>query len=353
MNPVRMFCVVLAFVATSLWAQKPPGSPAPAPYRPAARHATLTFTVEVTDKAGHPVSGLQQGDFTLLDNKSPSPIEGFVAHTPGLSSPESTVIVFDMVNMGFGGDSIARTQIMNLLRNPASRLVYPVSLLLLTDAGVKPLGKAADNPQTILAALNTEEGQLRNIGRSAGFWGAAEREETAINALDLLARAMARMPGRKLLIWIGPGWPIFDNPRVTYTDSQLHQIFAETVALSNEMTQARVTLYDVDPLGSWDAGSFRTFLWQSFTKPVQRWDKAQSGNLALQVLAVQSGGLVLNSSNDVAGEVNTCAQDGAAWYTITFAPQTSEKPDTWRSVEVRVNQPGLIVRTRPGYYAEP
>jgi VWFA-related protein len=349
MNPARKLCVVLAFAATSLWAQKPPVSLAPAALHPAA----LTFNVEVTDKAGHPVSGLQQSDFTLLDDKSPSPIEAFVAHTPGPSSPESTVIVFDTVNMGFGGDSVARTQVIDLLRKPDSRLVYPVSLLLITDTGLQQLGKTSDDPKTLLAALNSQQGQLRDIGRSAGFWGAAEREETAVNSLSLLARTMVRMPGRKLVIWLGPGWPIFDNPAITYTDSQLHSIFAEVVALSDQLMQAQATLYDVDPLGSWDAGSFRTFVWQSFTKPLQRWDRSLPANLALQVLATQSGGLVLNSSNDVAGEVSTCARDGAAWYTITFAPQPSEKPDTWHPVEVKLDKPGLTVRTRPGYYTQP
>ncbi|HTV82396.1 MAG TPA: VWA domain-containing protein [Acidobacteriaceae bacterium] len=353
MNAARKLGMVLVFAATSLWAQKPPASPAPPPSRAATPPAALTFTIEVTDKAGHRIPGLQQSDFTLLDDKSPSPIQAFAAHSPGPRSPETAVVVVDTVNMGFVGDSVARGQIIDFLRKSHGPLAYGMSLLVLTDSGISELGTTSDDPATLLAELNTQQGQLRDIGRSAGFWGAEEREEAAINSLSLVARTMGRMRGRKLLIWIGPGWPIFDNPAMTYTDSELHQIFAEVVTLSREMTEARVTLYDVDPLGTWDAGTFRTFLWQSFSKPVRRWDQALPGNLALQVLATQSGGLVLNSSNDVAGELNTCSQDGAAWYTISFAPQTSEKPDTWHSVKVKLDKPGLIVRTRPGYYAEP
>jgi VWFA-related protein len=354
MNPARRLCMVLVFAATSLWAQKPPASPAPPPDRAAAAPpAALTFTVEVTDKAGRFIPGLQQRDFTLLDDNSASPIRAFAAHTPGPRSPETAVVVIDTVNMGFAGDSVARGQIIDFLRKSHGPLAYRMSLLVLTDSRISELGTTSDDPATLLAELNTQQGQLRDIGRSAGFWGAEEREGAAINSLSLLAHTMADMPGRKLLIWIGPGWPIFDNPAITYTDSELHQIFAEVVTLSSEMTEARVTLYDVDPLGTWDAGSFRTFLWQSFTKPLRRWDQALPGNLALQVLATQSGGLVLNSSNDVAGELNTCSRDGAAWYTISFVPQSSEKPDTWHSVKVKLDKPGLIVRTRPGYYAEP
>lgn len=353
MNPAAKLSVVLVFAATSLCAQQPAPSPAPVPLHPAAQPAAITFTVEVTDKAGHPVSGLQQGDFTLLDNNSPSPIEGFAAHTPGPGSPDSVVLAFDLVNMGFGGASVARTQMTDLLRKHKGPLPYPMTLLLITDTGIQQIGKTSDDPTALLAELNTEQGQLRDVGRSGGFWGAAERQETSVNSLHLLAEAMEKVRGRKLLIWLGPGWPIFDNPAITYTDGQLHRIFAEAVGLSNELTQAQVTLYDVDPLGTWDAGQFRTFLWESYTKPLRRWDKSLPADLALQVVAVQSGGLVLNSSNDVAGEVNTCAQDADAWYTIAFAPQPSEKPDTWHSVQIKLNRPGLTVRTRAGYYAQP
>jgi len=352
MNAVRRLCVVVLCASTSLWAQKP-ASPPETPLQGAAASRSITFTVEVTDKAGHLVTGLEKSDFTLLDDKSPSAIQAFAAHTPGPSDPESTIIVFDNVNMGFGGDSIARDQIMNLLQKPENHIVYPVTLLMVTDTGLRQLGATSSDPQDLLATLKKESGQLRDIGRSAGFWGAAEREENAVNSMNMLAKAAGEMSGRKLVIWLGPGWPILDNPSITYTDTELHDVFYEAVLLSNELTKAQVTLYDVDPLGSWDAGSFRTFVWESFTKPVREWSRALPADLALQVLATQSGGLVLNGSNDISGEVNTCARDGSSWYTITFTPQSSEKPDTWHSVEVRLDKPGLIVRTRPGYYAEP
>ncbi|MGA7886573.1 MAG: VWA domain-containing protein [Acidobacteriaceae bacterium] len=353
MNPARLFCVVLVFAATSLWAQQPAAAPATNPNGEVTRPSAITFTVEVTDKSGHPVSGLQQSDFTLLDNQSPVSIESFAAHVPGPASPETLVVAIDTVNMGFDGGSIARGQLMDFLRKLPGHLPYPMSLLLITDNGIQGVGKTSDDPKVLLADVNELSGNLRELPRSAGFWGATERQGMSVNELSLLARAAERMPGRKLVLWVGPGWPMFDNPGVIYTDPQLRKIFAEVVSLSNELTQAQMTLYDVDPLGGSDAGSFRTFAWEGYTAPVRRWDKSVAGNLALQVLAVQSGGLVLNSSNDVAGEVNTCAQDGAAWYTVTFVPQADEKPDTWHSVKVKLDKPGLIVRTRPGYYAQP
>jgi VWFA-related protein len=353
MNRAGRFCVFLVLAAGSLSAQKPAPSLPPVPQRSVTQPAPLTFTVEVTDKAGHFIPGLKSGDFTLLDDKSPSPVEAFAQHTPGPRTPETAILAIDLVNTGVGAAGDARSQIADFLRKPNGRLLYPMALVLVRDGGVRGLGKTSDDPKVLLEALNAQGGLLRDIPPSAGFWGAAEREQTSVQSLNLLARVMTEMPGRKLLIWVSPGWPIFDNPGVSYGDGQLHRIFAEAVALSRELTQAQATLYDVDPLGGWDAGRYRTFLWEDYTNPLRRWQSARAGDLALQVLASESGGLVLNSSNDVAGEVSTCAQDGSAWYTISFTPRTSEKPNTWHSVQLKVDRPGLIVRTRSGYYAQP
>jgi hypothetical protein len=48
--------------------------------------------------------------------------------------------------------------------------------------------------------------------------------------------------------------------------------------------------------------------------------KLESGNLALQVLAVQSGGCVLNSGNDITNLVRSCLVDAGAFYSVSFDP---------------------------------
>jgi hypothetical protein len=84
------------------------------------------------------------------------------------------------------------------------------------------------------------------------------------------------------------------------------------------------------------------------TKPSQ----ANVGNIGLQVLAVQTGGLVLNSSNDVSALLQRAFVDAAAWYEISFQPVPSE-PNEYHQIEIKVDKPGLTARTRTGYYAQP
>lgn len=351
MDRGRWLWVVLACSGMSVWAQQPVTAP---PEQSVSQPAQMTFDVMVTDKAGHAITGLQQSDFTVLDDKHPATIQSFGAHTEGSpDSLEGAVIVIDTVNVGFSAVSVARTQLGNLLRHYGNHLPFPMVLTLLTNTGLKPIGPGSADGTVLLAQLDQQKGLLRDLNRSSGFWGATELLSTSISALESIAQFEAGTAGRKLVIWISPGWPIFDSPNLIVTDQQHRTIFGELVKLSDDLRKGQVTVYDVDPLGTTDAGSYRTFLWESFLKPVTKWDQANPGNMALQALAVQSGGQVLNSSNDVAGEVDKCMQDGTAWYTVTFDAETAEKPSTWHNVQIKVDKPGLTVRTRNGYYAQP
>ena len=80
---------------------------------------------------------------------------------------------------------------------------------------------------------------------------------------------------------------------------------------------------------------------------------ANLGNLALQVLAVQSGGMALTVGNDIAAEVQKCVSDADAYYELSFAPPLDQKPNELNKVQVRVDQPGADVRARQIYYWQP
>ena len=79
--------------------------------------------------------------------------------------------------------------------------------------------------------------------------------------------------------------------------------------------------------------------------------------MALSVLAVQSGGSVLNGSNDMAGamanEIARSAGDAQAFYVLTFQAPHADHADEYHTLQVKVDQPGVTSRTRTGYYAQP
>lgn len=351
-------CVFFACLGSGVFAQVTPAVPAPAPDRAPAASGPLSLDVEVTDKAGHPVPGLQQQDFTLYDNGQPTPIRSFRAHDPAahLEASQDTpvfILLIDDINAGFQAVSNERIQIDDFLRQDHRHLPVAVTLAFLSERGFSQINQPSSDGNQLISVLDKHQAELRNIGRSAGFYGGAERLEMSLRALQSLARYEEGVPGRKLVVWISPGWWLFDNPNVIVSNQQQRSFFDLIVNLSDSLRRGRVVLYAVDPLGMTDAGGFRTFLWKNYLKPVSSPNNADPGDLALQVLSIQTGGKALSGSNDIAGEISQCAEDASAWYTLTFDAAHSEKPNTWHNLAVKVDKNGLIVRTRNGYYAQP
>lgn len=315
----------------------------------------ITLDVVVTDKAGHPIRGLQKSDFTLLDDRQPTEIRSFAAHDGSQQStaPEAVFLLIDEVNTGFDSVSIEREQIENFLHRDGGHLAVPMGIFVLTDTGLSLLTTVSTDGNALADVLHKKNGELRALGRSGGFYGGTDRLDISLRGLSSLTNYLAHARGRKLVVWISPGWWSFDNPNVIVSDKQQRTFFSMIVAYAAAMQNADMTLYMVDPRGTNDAGNLYEFIWQSYLQPVKRPGQAQPGDLALQVLAQNSGGRVLLGSNDVAGEIATCADDASAWYTITFDPQRADKPDTWHDLQVKVDKPGMTIRTEKGYYAQP
>ena len=72
-----------------------------------------------------------------------------------------------------------------------------------------------------------------------------------------------------------------------------------------------------------------------------------------KVLAVESGGLVLDRSDDLAGQIESCAREARVFYTLSFNPSHADYADEYHSLQVRIDRPGLTARTKTGYYDQP
>ncbi|MGB8771805.1 MAG: VWA domain-containing protein [Candidatus Korobacteraceae bacterium] len=316
----------------------------------------ITLDVVVADRSGHALAGLQQQDFTLLDDKQPQKIVSFHA-VAGASAtadpPVEVILVVDEVNTSFRNVEIERQQIQKLLSQNGGELVRPVSIVFFSDAGATIRNTPSRDGKTLIADLNQNKNALRTSGRAQGFYGAVDRLNLSLRALGQLADYEAARPGRKLVVWISPGWPLFSGPNVELSSKDQQQLFNSIVAVSDELRRARITLYDVDPLGMEDEVGVRTSYYKDFVKGVSAARQVRVGNLALQVLAYQSGGLVLNSNNDVAGEIATCIADANAFYVLSFDGAVGDAPNEYHALEIKIDKPGLAARTRSGYYAQP
>jgi VWFA-related protein len=353
-SAMRCLAVFAAFLTAGVLSMTAQPASAAAPVGP-PKPDLITLDVYVADGLGHPVHGLDQSNFTLLDNGRPVQPASFRAVDP-TADPNAIhiLLVVDMLNNTTSSVARQREQIGEYLNQDGGRLSHSTSLAVMTETGVKMMNGASLDGHALLDAFEKVDSQLRSVGRSAGFYGAAEHLQESLDNLGQITDYEAKLPGRKLVFLIGPGWPMLVNAGLQESDKQRAWVFNTLVQLSNRMREAHVVLYSLDPFGLGATGGHSDpFLYQGYRKPVTKVDQAEYPYLAQQVLAEHSGGRALISSNDTLGDINSALRDAGAYYEITFAPPAPDKQNEYHKLEVRVDKPNTQVRTTAGYYARP
>ncbi len=317
-----------------------------------ARHINLD--VLATDASGKPISGLQQQDFTILDNNQPQKMSSFEALQGAMADPPvEVVLLVDLVNTSFSRVAYERQEIDKFLHQNNGQLPYPTTLVVFSDTDTQIQPEPSRDGNKLADLLGSSNSALRIIGRSAGVYGAEDRLKLSFTTLDRLITYEGNKPGRKMLIWISPGWPLLSGPNIEFSSKQQQAFFDWIADFSNALRTSRITLYAVDPIGAGEDNMMRTFYYQSFLKGVRTAKQANSGNLALQVLATQSGGRVLNASNDLTGELNACVAEASAYYAMSFDSAPADHVNEYRALTVKVDKSGVKTRTNAAYYGQP
>ena len=311
----------------------------------------IALNVVVTPSSGEPVPDLPQSAFTVLDNGKPQTIQSFRALN-GNTEPVKVLVVADAVNISFTRLAYERSQLEAFFHASDGQLADPTSLAVVTDTSTEATTGFTKDGNALAQALDNKDTGLRVIRRDSGFYGAEDRLGISLRALQSVIARAQTIPGRKIIVWVSPGWPLLSGPAVQLSGKQAEGIFHQIIALSTELREANITLYSVDPLGA-GQGVLRTFYYEEFLKGVSKMSQVEPGDLGLQVLAVQSGGLALSSSNDVTALLQRCIGDTKAFYSISYTPPPADAPNQYHHIEVKVSEPHLTARTRQGYYSQP
>jgi len=317
---------------------------------PATGSHAIKLDVVVDTRSGQPVPNLRQQDFTVLDNKAPRPITSFRILSAA-QEPVRVILLLDAVNTPFSVVAYMRQTVEAYLKAHEGRLAHPTSIAVLTDQGVQLENDFSINGLALSDDLEHHQIGLRQINRNSE-WSGDERLDICMRSFNQLLEFAGTLPGRKVVIWISPGWPLMSGPRIYLTQKQAEQIFSTVVSFSTRMRNDNVTLYNINPVGVSESLE-RADWFEAFLKGVGKVGDVQPGNLGVQVIAIQSGGLASESNSDVTGMIFKCLADLDSWYEIFFDPPPADKPNEYHHIEVRVAQPGVVVRTRDGYYANP
>lgn len=357
------FASGLLCFALSGYAQQPAGSVPPADPGPAL--ATLTskgnskilLDVVVTDKSGKPVAGLQQQDFTVQDNKRPSAILSFkaegsaVAGAKGGATPQ-LFLIMDGVNTEIERVMYERESIKQFLTQNHGKLQYPVSLAFFTEDGMQIQTHPSRDGNALIAAINQMGPPRRLIERSSGIYGSEDLLRMSLDALTAFIKKEGPGPGRKIAIWLSPGWPFLNAVPNSLTPNQKQRIFKSVVGYSTALRQAQITLYSVDPQGATDAGGTESSRYQQFVKGLTKVDQAEIGDMGLQVLATQTGGRVIIGNDSLLNSINHFVADLSAYYEVTIESAKADPENPFHEIDVKVDKPGLTARTRMGYYTQ-
>jgi len=313
----------------------------------------IKLDVVVDDGAGKPMLGLQPWDFKILDNNEPRKVMSFSAFSDAGVRPDPPVeiiLVIDTLNLPFQQVAFVRGEICEFLRQNSGKLKQPLTLVLLSDAGIRFQPRPSTDGNAIASVVEGIKGSVSMINPAMGGGGYVERFQRSAKAMDNIAQNEARKPGRKLLIWVGPGWPMLSRPADGYSDKEQRRNFANIIELSTALREARITAYSVAPGTS---ATPNALFYRTFLNPVKTYRDADFGNLALKVLVTQTGGRILGPDNDLAAQINRCVEYASAFYRISFDPPAAEHADEYHDLKVVVNKPGVTVRTNSGYYSEP
>ena len=359
----------------------------------------VEINVIVHDRKGQPVADLTKDDFTILDQGQPQKITHFSVESaltpkpsakPAPKLPPSTftnrpelrdsapaavtAILLDGLNTRFEDQAYARQQLVKFLTTQ----VQPSDRVALYTLGrnIRVLHDFTSDASSLLRALARQRGEhaadldasepadsdtgveeldawLNEINQNMAEFYTRNRVRTTLDALQAIAQHMARIPGRKNLIWVSGGFPFsmgLDNmspgtgERTTFSD--------EMEITGRTLNSASLAIYPVDARGlvgipEFSASNRKADL-KGGSKALRQIQKTHE---TMEILAERTGGKAFYNSNDIKGAVRRAIDDSRVTYVVGYHPSHNRWDGEWREIKVKVNRPRVNLAYRRGYHA--
>ena len=280
---------------------------------PVVRNGLFSIDLVVADSAGNPVSDLPPWDFILLDNGQPAKIRTVrKSREPSVPAPE-LIFVLDSINLSPQQLTQTESAIVHFLRRNSGRQETACFLYRLTRDGLfsssKPtrdgnlLAKEAEQHKSPRTVWRSGQNDGPNLLRA---WVGSSQNPLSLRALGSIAIDQREIRGRKVVVWISPGWPVKGGGIG----------FNEATELSTRLREARITLDNVNVWPNPD----QSFNYHDYLDAPRSQKDMQPAKMALQVIAMHTGGLVLDSSGDLDRDIERCVGEVRRFYTLTFNP---------------------------------
>jgi len=373
--------------------------------------------VSVTDSHGDFVRNLKTSDFSITEDSKAQSIRFFDEHTqpaPGTQPPAAklpklgpdiftnytpvpasgalTILLLDMLNTPFAEQSIVRNEMLKFLKtvSPDQRIaIFGLSdhLILLQGFSSDPeilkkalqassrgqLSRLLDDPANGTQVAAGEEANADQYGNDpttqqalqnlqdletqmAGVQQQVRTEET-LDALDLLARYLSGMAGRKNILWFSGTFPT----SISFNDSgtgNAVDVAGDLQALikrtTNLLATAQVAIFPIDAGGLAAPSGFSAASRGAVTAQgvANGFQQTATAHAAMIDLAEDTGGHAYFNTNGLAEAAADAINFGSNFYTLAYAPTNKATDGYYRRISVQVNGKKYRLSYRRGYYAD-
>jgi len=352
---------------------------------PVVRVNTRLVEVDVVvHNKGEAVVDLKQDDFTVLDNGKPQKVASFniissrtntgksIPLPPGtvsnrLSSGSgepagTTVVLYDMLNTASEDQSYGRQALvryLDTLQYGDHFALYSLGKALsviqdFTD-DLERIRRAARRASPESSADRTADDLSEDLLASQVSTGDAiadamyvssvkdmqdmaqiNRAVITTKALEMIARHLQGLPGRKKLVWITSSFAAqttdmrSHNGQPTIEHKEFGREIDKAVRVLND---ANVAVYPIDP------------------QPIDAIAFMRPGIDAMNLFAGGTGGRAFYVVNDVTAAIKTAVEDSEVTYALGFYPGDIKLDGSYHSLSVKVARKGVELRHRKGYFA--
>lgn len=214
----------------------------------------------------------------------------------------------------------------------------------------------------------------RNGQAGIGFdWDSCEDEEASRrqtkHALHIVLDGLARLPGRKSLIFMSDDLPFSRQDWTSPYESAIAVGSINTIGqqsqnrgddlrrISEKAIRASVVFYSVDTQGLQYTGQTAAdnakpprFVDPNFFNSVlrQRFYKMQERKEGAELIAKQTGGFQVTNSNGF--QLDRIVEDQSGYYLLGYRPSEETFNRRFHQIKAKVTRSGVSVRTRSGFF---
>lgn len=173
-------------------------------------------------------------------------------------------------------------------------------------------------------------------------------------ALEAIAGHLARIPGRKSIVWVSGSFPIqigYDADTLMNQAREQRSFAPELEHAAEVLDQAGIAVYPVDARG------LRSGVIRPERRPKSPASVARGSDedefVTMNLLADRTGGKAFYNNNNLVGAMRTALADGESSYMIGFYPAHGKWDGKFHELRIKVRAHGDEVRYRKGYFAFP